>query len=101
MRLVAKLPAVQVQNRLMSCTDRDFALALVGLESEDSEQLLAFVSPSKATRVREEVRLQETRHVESTHIVVALNTIIRSLESNRIVVGRRSYLRPRRPRSKE
>jgi hypothetical protein len=101
LRLAVKLPAVQVQNRLMACTDRDFALALVGMESADSERLLAFVSRSKATRVREEVRLQEARRVENRHLAVALTTIIRSLESNRIVAGRRSYLRPRRPRSDE
>ncbi|MBU8914227.1 MAG: hypothetical protein KOO61_09405 [Spirochaetales bacterium] len=97
--LAAKLPVVQVQNRLMACTDRDFALALIGMESEDSERLLALVSPLKANRVREEIQLQEARHVESKHVVVALNSIIKSLESNRIVAGRRSYLRPRRPRS--
>jgi hypothetical protein len=99
LRLVAKLPVVQVQNRFMSCTDRDFALALMGLQDEDAEHLLALVSPSKANRVREEVRLQEARHVEGEHVVVALKSIILSLESNRTVAGRRSYLRPRRPRS--
>ena len=101
LRLVAKLPAVQVQNRLMACTDRDFALALTGLESEDSERLLAFVSSSKADRVREEIRLQQARHAESKLAVIALSTIIRSLESNRAVTSQRSYLRPRRLRSDE
>ena len=101
LRLVTKLPVVRVQNRLMASTDRDFALAAVGLESDELDRLLAFVSSSKANRVREEVRLQEARHVESRYVVVALTTIISSLESNRIVAGQRSYLRPRRPRSAE
>ena len=101
LKLVATLPLVQVQNRLMACTDRDVALALVGLESEDAERLLACVSPAKAARVRDEVRLQEGRHVQNEHAVVAIGTILRSLESNRIVAGQRSYLRPRRPRSAE
>ncbi len=101
LRLVSQLPVARVQNRLMASTDRDFALAVVGLEPDELDRLLAFVSSSKANRVREEVRLQEARHVESRYVVVALTTIIRSLESNRIVVGQRSYLRPRRPRSAE
>ena len=101
LKLVATLPVVQVQNRLMACTDRDFALAIVGLESEDAERLLACVSPTKAARVRDEVRLHEGRHVQSEHVVMAIGTIIRSLESNRTIAGQRSYLRPRRPRSAE
>jgi hypothetical protein len=101
LRLVAKLPVVQVQNRLMACTDRDFALALVGLEEEDAEHLLALVSPPKARRVREETRLQEKRHVEGEYVVVALKSIILSLESNRTIAGQRSYLRPRRPRGEK
>jgi len=99
LKLVATLPVVQVQNRLMASTDRDFALALVGLESEDAERLLACVSPTKAARVRDEVRLQEGRSVQDEHVVAAIGTIVRSLESNRIITGQRSYLRPRRPRS--
>ena len=99
LRLVAKLPPVQVQNRLMACTDRDIALAFVGLDLEDSERLLALVSPSKADRVREEIQMQEARHVESRYTVAALSTIIRSLQSTRTVASQRSYLRPRRPRS--
>ena len=99
LKLIATLPVVQVQNRLMASTDRDFALALIGLESEDAERLLACVSPTKAARVRDEVRLQEGRKVQNEHVVAAIGTIVRSLESNRIIAGQRSYLRPRRPRS--
>lgn len=98
LKLVASLPAVQVQNRLMACTDRDLALALRGLPTEESEDLLKMISPSKADRVREEIRLQERRRVEDRYIVVALRSIVLSLESNKYVAGQRSYLRPRKPR---
>lgn len=89
---------VEVQNRLMACTDRDLALAILGMDDSDTCAILATISPTKAARVREEKHLQDARHVDRTHIVTALLTVIQSLETGRIVPARRSYLRPRRSR---
>lgn len=96
LELSHSLPEVQVQNRLMGCTDRDLALALDGMSDDEIEELLSRIAGSKAARVREEVRLEASRHVESRYSVAALQTVIRSLESNRSVRGQRSYFRPRR-----
>jgi len=93
--LTKSLPDVQVQNRLMACTDRDLALAFSGMASDELDAVLNRVAPGKANRVREEIRIQKGRHVESRYSVSALKTIIRSLESNRTVAGQRSYFRPR------
>ena len=99
LRLAEELPPAQVQNRLMATTDRDLGLSLMGMAGEDCERLLRLVSSAKAERVRQELALQKTRHIESAHSVTALATTIRSLEANRSVSGQRSYFRPRRPRS--
>lgn len=95
---VRRLRRVEVQNRLMACTDRDLALAILDMEDSDARTILATVSPKKAARVREEEQLHDARHVESTHVVAALLTVIRSLETGRLIPGQRSYLRPRRSR---
>lgn len=95
--LVRQSPRVQVQNRLMACTDRDVALSLTGMSEEEADAILSCVSSRKAERVREERRLADRRHLDEKHIVFSINVLIASLQSDRAVAGRRSYLRPRRP----
>jgi hypothetical protein len=94
--LARELPSVQVQNRLMACTDRDVALALVGMTEEDAESVLRHLSPRKAGRIREERALEERRRVDEKHVIFSLNLLIASLEGERALPGRRSYVRPRR-----
>lgn len=94
--LIESLPPAQVQNRIMACNDRDVALSLSRMDQETIEKILGMIARSKADRIREEIRLQESRHVEHQHIAAALRTIVQSLERNRSVAGQRSYLRPRR-----
>lgn len=95
-RLVARLPAVQVQNRLMACTDRDIALALMGMTRAEVQSIVSHVSSRKASRVLEELALEERRRVEEKHVVLALNVVIASLSGERSIAGPRSYVRPRR-----
>jgi Mg/Co/Ni transporter MgtE len=95
-QLVAKLPAVQVQNRLMACTDRDIALALMGMTPAEAQSIVSHVSSRKASRVLEELALEERRRVEERHVIHALNVVITSLAGERSIAGPRSYVRPRR-----
>jgi len=95
--LVRALPAVQVQNRLMACTDRDIALSLAGTTSEEEASVLVHLARRKADRVREELALEERRRVDEKHIVYSLDLLIASLLGDRVMTGRRSYVRPRRP----
>lgn len=96
LELVARVPAVQVQNRLMATTDRDIALSLSGMESYEESLILAHLSPAKADRIREELALTGRRRVDEVHVVHALGVLIGSLEGRR-TGSRRSYFRPRRP----
>lgn len=96
--LVSNLPSVQVQNRLMSCTDRDIALALGGLSDEEIGQVLSHVSQSKARRIMEEIRLGNHRHADQNHVVLAARLIVQSLQSERSLSGTKGYVRPRRPK---
>lgn len=95
-RLAGKLPAVQVQNRLMACTDRDIALALMGMTAAEVQSIVGHVSPRKASRVLEELALEERRRVEEKHVIHALGVVITSLSGERSIAGPRSYVRPRR-----
>lgn len=91
-----RLSPVHVQNRLMACTDRDAALALVGMTGDEVHSVLGHVSPRKASRVLEELALGERRRVEEKHLLAALQTVLQSLEGERVVAGQRSYVRPHR-----
>jgi hypothetical protein len=95
--LVDELPAVHVQNRLMSCTDRDIALALSGLTDDEIDRVLHHVSQSKARRVVEEIRLKHHRHLDRKNLDLITLRIVHSLRSERSVTGDRGFLRPRRP----
>ena len=96
--LIESLAAVQVQNRLMACTDRDIGLSLLGVDEHAVDRVLHHVSPKKAERIRDEIRMDRSRHVESRYVAMAVRTVIASLQSERAVAGSRSYLRPRRRR---
>jgi hypothetical protein len=92
------LPAVRVQNSLMACADRDVALALIGMELSARARVLSHLSTMKAARIVEEIELCERRRVDEQHLVYALNLVLTSIEGDRTVAARRSYVRPRRPR---
>ena len=98
--LVSELPSVQVQNRLMSCTDRDIALALAGLTDDEIGAVLTHISQSKARRVMEEIRVGYHRHVDQKHLVLTTRLIVQSLQSERSLSGTKGYIRPRRPKQR-
>lgn len=95
--LLETLPAVQVQNRLMACTDRDVALSLLGVPPDRLQTVLQSVSARKASRVLAEIALEERRRVEDRCLALSLQTVITSLSGDRPAPGTRSYVRPRRP----
>lgn len=80
----------------MACTDRDVALALLGMTPAEVQSIVSYVSARKASRVLEELALEERRRVEEKHIVHALNVVATSLSGDRSISGPRSYVRPRR-----
>jgi hypothetical protein len=94
--LLETLPDVQVQNRLMACTDRDLALCLLGIDAPRVHEALGLISSRKSARVLSELALEERRHVADVHIVMSLERVIESLTGSRPLPGTRSYIRPRR-----
>ena len=97
--LVANLPSTQVQNRLMACPDRQLAIALLDMESDRVESIIARVAESKARRVREELSLAAVRGLDVRDRQRVLNQLVSALRSDRQVEAKRSYLRPRHRRT--
>lgn len=100
-RLLAKLPPVVVQNRLMATSDRDIALALLYFSHTDREPVLSAVSRAKRARVEDEILLQERLRISRKHYEMAVAGLIRALEQNSAQRSSRSYLRPLRRRPSE
>lgn len=94
--LVRVLPAVDVQNRLMTVTDGDFAVAMLYMKDHERERLLGFVSTEKARRVREELRRNEHVRILYTQYEISAGTVIRILSGSRGVQATKRYFRPRR-----
>jgi hypothetical protein len=80
----------------MACTDRDLALSLSHLEASEVAKVTGRLSSRKAERVLSEIYVEERRHVEDRYRVMSLQTVIGSLEQDRVVASKRSYHRPRR-----
>ena len=97
-RLLAKLPKVVVQNRLMATSDRDIALALLYFSNTDREAVLSAVSRAKRARVEDEILLQKRLRISRKHYEMAVAGLIRALEQNSAQSSSRGYLRPLRPR---
>jgi predicted methyltransferase MtxX (methanogen marker protein 4) len=96
LELIASLPEVQVQNRMMATSDRAVALCLFGMTTEEVDRALAPVGIRKESRIRDELALVRTRRVDERHYERALTDMITSLCGGRVASsGRRSYLRPR------
>jgi Mg/Co/Ni transporter MgtE len=96
LRIVRSLPRTDVQNRLMSVTDREMALAMMYLPDNDRNFLLSYVSRQKSDRVREELRLQEHIRITYGQYLRGITNVIESFRSPGPVKSMKSYLRPRR-----
>jgi hypothetical protein len=94
--LIRALPTATAQNRLMSASDRDLALALFSMDEQKQDMVLSHLSKIKADRVREELLRHRHTRIRYRYQESALHTLIRHLSSERPVKGARSYYRPTR-----
>ena len=96
--LITTGQAAQVQNALMTVSDRDLALSLRHLSEHERTAVLTRVSGSKAGRVHAEILMQRRLGIEQRQYLEAIQRVIARVrgESSKPVA---SYLRPRRPRA--
>jgi hypothetical protein len=96
LRIVRSLPRPDVQNRLMSVTDREMALAMMYLSDRDRDFLLSYVSTRKSVRVREELCLQKHLRITYEQYLRGITNVIESFRSPGPAKSIKSYLRPRK-----
>ncbi len=95
-RVLQEMPHVERQNRLMSISDREIAVAMMYMEDRDRNRVLAVLSPVKSRRIQEELRLHERLTIQYDDYVKAVQEVMRRLESGQQKSRFKSYLRPRR-----
>jgi hypothetical protein len=91
---VRRLPAAELQNRLLQIPDRELALAMLYLGDSDKNRILSSMGNSKGNRVGQElsycIHLRITRKQQEQ----ALLRVVDSLQVNRRHESVKSYLRP-------
>jgi hypothetical protein len=90
---------VEAQNRLMGMTDRELAMAMMYMEDRDRSRIFSSLSPSKAGRVREEIRLHGRLNIRYNQYLLAVDQVCSALAKSRPNSPFKSYIRPRRYRS--
>ncbi len=100
--LIRKLPATEVQNKLMAATDRELALSLMYVQEGDRNFVLSYVGKQKMDRTREELRLQEQVRITYAQYARSIANVIDRLRSAGPRDSMKSYLRPvRQSRNKK
>ncbi|MCK4540959.1 MAG: hypothetical protein KAU17_01870 [Spirochaetales bacterium] len=92
------LSPVEIQNRLLSLTDREFGTTLLFLTEAERNRLLSCTSGPKQRRVVEEYHLQERRQLTYKQYEQIMDEVLQKLSGGRRDMSIRSYIRPRKPK---
>ena len=87
---------MDAQNRLMSMTAREIALAMICMEDGDRSYLLSLLSPAKSSRVCEEIELQERLSIGFKQYLKAVEQATGKLQAPGKTSSIKSYLRLKR-----
>ena len=93
LKLIRSLPASDAQNRLMRISDRELAVSLLYLVSDERSYVLSFIGGAKRRRVEEEIEYTERLRIRYPQYRAMIESVIEQLGGS----GRgplRSYLRP-------
>lgn len=94
LQIVRSFPRAEVQNKLMTVTDRELALSMMYLSDSERSLVLSRLGKQKAERVREELRLQEKLRITYGQYLQAVNNILEKFRFSGSKKSMKSYLRP-------
>ena len=100
LKIIRLLPRVTVHNKLMTAVDREIALTMMYMEDPEREYVLSFVSAEKKKRIREELKLHERLTIKYDQYLSALDHVVSLLKNSDQNRGFKSYIRPRRYKSR-
>ncbi|MDA3948571.1 MAG: hypothetical protein PF508_05010 [Spirochaeta sp.] len=97
--LLAEIPAVDAQNRLMRIGDKEIAMSLLFMADGEQDRIVNLLGRGKGTRVRDELTRQRHSRIADTTYETAVRTVIRALQGGRTEAPR-TYYRPTRSRTR-
>ncbi|MBN1799601.1 MAG: hypothetical protein JW822_13580 [Spirochaetales bacterium] len=100
-KLIKTLPRIDVQNSLMTLSDRELSLAFLYMDENDRAYALSLLSKEKRRRVGEELILQERLSITQEQYRKTTESVIIKLRLLRRGGGFTSYLRPKNYRNKK
>jgi len=99
MKLIRTLPRIDVQNTLMTSSDRELALSFLYMDEAERGCVLSLLSAEKRRRVREELTLQERLSITRVQYKRTIESLIITLKLLRRGGDFKSYLRPKNYRN--
>ncbi|MCW8966313.1 MAG: hypothetical protein OQK82_06475 [Candidatus Pacearchaeota archaeon] len=84
------------QNKLMACSDREIAIALLYTKDEEKDFIFSLIAKSKSMRIKEELRLLKRVKVTYEQYTLIISMLIKRFEGNGERLQSRSYLKPRK-----
>jgi len=93
--VLQKMTPVDAQNKLMGCTDREIAVAMLQMNDTDMDFIFSLIAPSKGERIRQETKLLKKNRVSDNTRKTILKRLFRKFEGNQDPHERRSYFKPR------
>jgi hypothetical protein len=100
LKLIRTLPRIDVQNTLMTSSDRELALSLFYMDETDRRYVLSLLSSEKKRRVGEELFLHNRIYITRAQYERTIQAVINKLKLLRRGGDFKSYLRPKKYRSR-
>ena len=94
--LLRNMTHVMTQNKLMACTDREIAVAMLHMDDVDREYVFSFLARSKEERIKEEIRLLKKTRITKEHYRKILLKLIKQIKGEGSGPQSRSYFKPRK-----
>lgn len=89
---------IELQNVLLSTSDREIALSVMYMKDQDRNFLLASVSEKKAKRIIDELKLINRVNIKYDLYCISIKRVINSLKNIKNKDSLKSYLRPKNTR---
>lgn len=94
--LLRNMTHVTTQNKLMACTDREIAAAMLYMDDVNREYVFSFLARSKEERIKEEIRLLKKTRITNEQYRKILSRLTKHINGEGSGPQQRSYFKPRK-----
>jgi hypothetical protein len=94
--ILRNMTHVDAQNKLMACTDREIAVAILYMNDDNREFIFTFLAQSKIERINEEIKVLKKKKITDERYRKIITRLIKHLKGEGSDPRGRSYFKPRK-----